>query len=147
MGAWIEIFILLFLLRPTSWSHPTMGAWIEIVSYILSGFLIHCRTPRWVRGLKLLLLQLSMIQSLSHPTMGAWIEIIKKVINKYGIEKSHPTMGAWIEIYYDVVLNCKDLCRTPRWVRGLKFSCIIYSSFPIAGRTPRWVRGLKYSMY
>ena len=52
MGAWIEIqndgtgatYVM---------SHPTMGAWIEILikSTILGN--IDGRTPRWVRGLKL----------------------------------------------------------------------------------------------
>ena len=36
-------------------SHPTMGAWIEIVTDTLSSDIMICRTPRWVRGLKYLL--------------------------------------------------------------------------------------------
>ena len=35
-------------------SHPTMGAWIEIVlPKMLDGIQAFGRTPRWVRGLKL----------------------------------------------------------------------------------------------
>ena len=33
---------------------------------------------------------------------------------------SHPTMGAWIEIYVVYKYYCVLICRTPRWVRGLK---------------------------
>ena len=52
MGAWIEI-----INRVKAWckpvSHPTMGAWIEITPPIDCCNLPPCRTPRWVRGLKL----------------------------------------------------------------------------------------------
>ena len=37
-------------------------------------------------------------------------------------DRSHPTMGAWIEINHPGCLSLKILGRTPRWVRGLKFS-------------------------
>ena len=57
------------------WSHPTMGAWIEIN-----------------RGYNLDLI------IASHPTMGAWIEICASAQTYYDNLKSHPTMGAWIEI-------------------------------------------------
>ena len=53
MGAWIEICLLLFLLEAQRLSHPTMGAWIEIVVLLFLLVSINCRTPRWVRGLKL----------------------------------------------------------------------------------------------
>ena len=59
-------------------SHPTMGAWIEIL--IISSVMSDGLT--------------------SHPTMGAWIEIINGVIYSCDLVKSHPTMGAWIEIYF-----------------------------------------------
>ena len=52
--------------------------------------------------------------------MGAWIEINTLGIRNRGV-KSHPTMGAWIEIVSVVHLLKVLLCRTPRWVRGLKF--------------------------
>ena len=97
MGAWIEIYGIMnelvgvcvaphdgcvdwncelirqFTIR--EWSHPTMGAWIEIIT-----------------------IKTSAISSLSHPTMGAWIEIIVKVMSALLHTTSHPTMGAWIEI-------------------------------------------------
>ena len=56
-------------------SHPTMGAWIEIIKWE------EFRKPTpW-----------------SHPTMGAWIEIYEWYAN-ITFAPSHPTMGAWIEI-------------------------------------------------
>ena len=33
-------------------SHPTMGAWIEILKCRGASGLLDGRTPRWVRGLK-----------------------------------------------------------------------------------------------
>ena len=96
MGAWIEIAKTV-LCESGIMSHPTMGAWIEIKRQMetkKSGF---CRTPRWVRGLKLLFRAKMMPCVRSHPTMGAWIEI------KDGKECIVGHEG-----------------RTPRWVRGLK---------------------------
>ena len=74
--------------------------------------------------------------------MGAWIEIMGGYIIELIREESHPTMGAWIEIVFNASMyfnlkvaphdGCVDwnpyliayqlpwLCRTPRWVRGLK---------------------------
>ena len=100
------------------------------------------RTPRWVRGLKFLLLNCWWFLFPSHPTMGAWIEI--NLCDKF------------IERFFR---------RTPRWVRGLKSflqfvvlcdrivaphdGCVDWNSFGTffvtfwCGRTPRWVRGLK----
>ena len=79
-------------------SHPTMGAWIEI----------------------LVCIALLTLANTSHPTMGAWIEI-KLEAERYAQLKSHPTMGAWIEILLNLfLLLLSDLSRTPRWVRGLK---------------------------
>ena len=57
-------------------SHPTMGAWIEILLNLLIVEIEHCRTPRWVRGLKYKEgRDAELLTELSHPTMGAWIEI------------------------------------------------------------------------
>ena len=33
-------------------SHPTMGAWIEILQIYYNVYMTYSRTPRWVRGLK-----------------------------------------------------------------------------------------------
>ena len=75
-------------------------------------------------------------------------------------------MGAWIEITQVEQQHSISMCRTPRWVRGLKSprgphkpnnfdvaphdGCVDWNSLMIAlgniqsCRTPRWVRGLKY---
>ena len=52
-----------------------MGAWIEIPLAYCAKYLADCRTPRWVRGLKLIKSVLIVVIKMSHPTMGAWIEI------------------------------------------------------------------------
>ena len=103
--------------------------------------------------------------SASHPTMGAWIEIFDRFSTFYS-SLSHPTMGAWIEIRRKHLTVRWWMCRTPRWVRGLKLAwfddlekaravaphdgCVDWNiSFLVVRlyrpyRTPRWVRGLKY---
>ena len=53
MGAWIEISKLYVFVKLSEPSHPTMGAWIEIIFGTLGSIFFKCRTPRWVRGLKL----------------------------------------------------------------------------------------------
>ena len=60
---------------------------------------------------------------MSHPTMGAWIEIMYIPPFKLSLITSHPTMGAWIEIQLEGLQGEMMSSRTPRWVRGLKFSC------------------------
>ena len=78
------------------------------------------RTPRWVRGLKFCLASTMLEYLSSHPTMGAWIEICLSYLYFLYPCLSHPTMGAWIEINpLAGIMICKK-CRTPRWVRGLK---------------------------
>ena len=57
------------------WSHPTMGAWIEISAWTLEDLVRIRRTPRWVRGLKSNKYIPTILAVMSHPTMGAWIEI------------------------------------------------------------------------
>ena len=74
-----------------------MGAWIEITTV---AELLH--------------------STMSHPTMGAWIEIGYMGVFK-ALSLSHPTMGAWIEIEIRLRPLREADCRTPRWVRGLKF--------------------------
>ena len=58
MGAWIEISCT-FRKMTVFWSHPTMGAWIEITILALWA----CKKYR------------------SHPTMGAWIEIALRQVS------------------------------------------------------------------
>ena len=53
--------------------------------------------------------------------MGAWIEIKVEYLVVETRGQSHPTMGAWIEILACLSVSDCTLCRTPRWVRGLKF--------------------------
>ena len=168
-------------------SHPTMGAWIEIEVKRYIWYKGKGRTPRWVRGLK------SCSHSQKNPgprRTPRWVRGLKSWCTSPADHTpwSHPTMGAWIEIQHcikrcnrDVVAphdgcvdwNCLSLwmkqyppCRTPRWVRGLKYLVGVYSrmyfkSHPTMGawieidnpqtlmcgtprRTPRWVRGLKF---
>ena len=57
-------------------SHPSRGAWIEIIRKPIGYVLVGRRTPRGVRGLKLMMVALSVYApALSHPSRGAWIEI------------------------------------------------------------------------
>ena len=53
--------------------------------------------------------------------MGAWIEIqrLKAIAPSLA---SHPTMGAWIEIKSGFTVAQQLKGRTPRWVRGLKYT-------------------------
>ena len=81
MGAWIEIRRGERGCPSRHWSHPTMGAWIEIVN---KAFVL--------------------IFNQSHPTMGAWIEILINPDDLPPVFLSHPTMGAWIEIHMTTIL-------------------------------------------
>ena len=152
--------------------------------------------------------------NLSHPTMGAWIEIMQTLEQyRYITVAPHDGCVDWNELrgnltFIDGVAphdGCVDWntdnkytdyfwgCRTPRWVRGLKYIASLLSSckdnvaphdgcvdwnlwrtntknewqrshptmgawieiaqfysFPqkwVTGRTPRWVRGLKLNYF
>ena len=106
MGAWIEIPDTYALLLKSPESHPTMGAWIEIIDMILCDLPYGSRTPRWVRGLKYNTLKALNREEKSHPTMGAWIEIKTRSIFENERAWSHPTMGAWIEIATGTPTTC-----------------------------------------
>ena len=124
-------------------SHPTMGAWIEIIYHIQSPVFVRCRTPRWVRGLKSSV-SIRPCNNASRRT-PRWVRGLKfrfRKIMKQRLE-SHPTMGAWIEIAPLRCSVCLFGCRTPRWVRGLKYDPYGISLIVVDCRTPRWVRGLK----
>ena len=56
-------------------SHPSRGAWIEIVWKSLTHKGLRGRTPRGVRGLKWLRAAYMDKLPASHPSRGAWIEI------------------------------------------------------------------------
>ena len=97
-GAWIEIIDKLQAAYIIISSHPTRGAWIEIVTITGLNYQVKCRTPHGVRGLKLERRAGEVSIETSHPTRGAWIEIGYAIQKEGGIRKSHPTRGAWIEI-------------------------------------------------
>ena len=103
MGAWIEIVCKRPSIDTREPSHPTMGAWIEIATR-LSGTASATVAPHdgcvdW------------------NTSFNKWLE--RKL-------ESHPTMGAWIEIVSQLRLKVRqDRSRTPRWVRGLKYSIAI----------------------
>ena len=87
-------------------SHPTRGAWIEMV------YPVGHKGPVG-----------------SHPTRGAWIEIgvFGSIVNNLA---SHPTRGAWIEINSTYTINVNVARRTPPGVRGLKSrSLILFLAF------------------
>ena len=141
-----------------------MGAWIEIHMLLVNLYNVCGRTPRWVRGLKYLLLHKVVRQTKSHPTMGAWIEIFttSAVILLTSVAP-HDGCVDWNLLVTG--LPQKTASRTPRWVRGLKSFKLVNPSpwilsHPTMGawieifvllvllnllnsRTPRWVRGLK----
>ena len=81
----------------TGESHPSRGAWIEILKNARKHHVCYSRTPHGVRGLKLRDEQTRSIPDLSHPSRGAWIEI-SWTRPKCRIVSSHPSRGAWIEI-------------------------------------------------
>ena len=141
-----------------------MGAWIEINGCWRRWGQQHCRTPRWVRGLKS---YLSIIPARIWRRTPRWVRGLKFCF--FGVLKnkfmSHPTMGAWIEI-------SSNVCCDPTAVVAPHDGCVDWNStlltskdiFPAShptmgawieieqmkgmrqglfGRTPRWVRGLK----
>ena len=75
MGAWIEIlFINLFNRNYEVAPHDGCVDWNMEADFEVkeeTG-----RTPRWVRGLKSVVLSSDVVLIMSHPTMGAWIEIL-----------------------------------------------------------------------
>ena len=104
------------------WSHPTMGAWIEIAFSKSLNTLTACRTPRWVRGLKLHWYHLHwLLQWSSHPTMGAWIEMVSSVV--WTFQTSNVTSRIGVRgLKWDLLFRNKlsNRCRPPRRMRGLK---------------------------
>ena len=51
-GAWIEILCDVSKLDTKEGSHPTRGAWIEMLVVLMMAEPTGCRTPHGVRGLK-----------------------------------------------------------------------------------------------
>ena len=56
-------------------SHPSRGAWIEIIVHGAVNKALIRRTPRGVRGLKFGVMGGGGRPNMSHPSRGAWIEI------------------------------------------------------------------------
>ena len=75
-GAWIEM-LLKSPSRTSFMSHPSRGAWIEICGCTVSADMKKGRTPHGVRGLKYDVLRLCAVYAMSHPSRGAWIEIYR----------------------------------------------------------------------
>ncbi len=95
-GAWIEIGRAMHRADREE-SHPARGAWIEIPPPEPTCSECLRRTPRGVRGLKLLDALCSQRIQKSHPARGAWIEILH-ILNHAFLHQSHPARGAWIEM-------------------------------------------------
>ena len=74
-GAWIEIVSVQRLRHGPGPSHPTRGAWIEISQADGTGQGCNRRTPHGVRGLKWPSGTVEPVPARSHPTRGAWIEM------------------------------------------------------------------------
>ena len=96
VGAWIETDSELAKAAAKKVA-PYVGAWIEtdICTDTTTRLMSH---PTWVRGLKLLIVFLTLINFLVAPYVGAWIET-NNGKNQMPCVRSHPT-----------------------WVRGLKLS-------------------------
>ena len=144
MGAWIEILTQIAKKMNVSTSHPTMGAWIEILTplFLIPSALVapHDGCVDWNKGV---IEQRNDVKQ-SHPTMGAWIEIsiLGNLITL--CTKSHPTMGAWIEIalrFWQVRQLRLSHPTMGAWIEICLMKRHLITSFR---RTPRWVRGLKY---
>ena len=58
-------------------SHPTRGAWIEMIGNEGIAAMSTGRTPHGVRGLKSYAAASVSVSNASHPARGAWIEISK----------------------------------------------------------------------
>ena len=59
---------------------------------------------------------------------------------------SQPSWAAWIEILIEVVLKVSNYCRSPLWLRGLKFF-VTSKELLVCGRSPLGLRGLKYRRF
>ena len=79
-------------------SHPTRGAWIEILTVAESPLTSTSRTPHGVRGLKYPVYRGAQGRSLGRTPHG--VRGLKYLCAQGGPGKlvSHPTRGAWIEI-------------------------------------------------
>ena len=105
-------------------SHPTRGAWIEIILPRASTEKASRRTPHGVRGLK-------------------WLFELPNERNSR--RTPHGVRG--LKSVLDYKLYFQRPCRTPHGVRGLKYTASSQCSSRCPGRTPHGVRGLKYPLF
>ena len=141
-GAWIEIMSV-WTRRSGIRSHPSRGAWIEIKAARSRRTRARRRTPHGVRGLKYKRPGRPVCAGVSHPSRGVWIEMDWWQLQP-GVNRSHPSRGAWIEIRSPSSTWEPTRRRTPHGVRGLK-SVKIHPALGMAqSRTPHGVRGLKF---
>ena len=124
-------------------SHPSRGAWIEILPCSASNARTPSRTPHGVRGLKSL--QVRATPRLTRRRTPHGVRGLKFIgISDYEYAlRSHPSRGAWIEIGCEQIPGRLDGCRTPHGVRGLKSQNPV-RKYRVPRRTPHGVRGLKY---
>ena len=109
------------VVRDVGQSHPSRGAWIEIGGGQPMRKQLIGRTPRGVRGLKLL--QLTAEKTVCNGRTPRGVRGLK-FMEGGGVGLAEPG-------------------RTPRGVRGLKYLPSLCVCAPILRRTPRGVRGLK----
>ena len=101
-------------------SHPTRGAWIEMLSPDILKLLVQKSHPTRGAWIEICNIYLDNMNCVSHPTRGAWIEILINHHNKIFVQ-SHPTRGAWIEILASAATQIITVGRTLPGVRGLKY--------------------------
>ena len=145
MGAWIEIAQTCFY--PIPFSVAPHDGCVDWNLYIRTPSAMRkCRTPRWVRGLKLTALILRTVIVCRTPRWVRGLKYLPHLIIRLLLcvaphdgcvdwnndyipfivfsNMSHPTMGAWIEITLVILFTSFTIGRTPRWVRGLKYNYI-----------------------
>ena len=120
MGAWIEIHAqislrTLIIVAP----HDGCVDWnFLLTAYCLLWAL--SRTPRWVRGLKLLSISFIIVR---HSRTPRWVRGLKSFNASYtplgNLVAPHDGCVDWNVLIFKY--SSGWLCRTPRWVRGLKY--------------------------
>ena len=105
--------------RICSMSHPSRGAWIEILTDRRLYGEPDSRTPRGVRGLKSRRTSTTSSPSRRTPRGVRGLKSKNQSPNNHS-KQSHPSRGAWIEIAMRALDELEVEGRTPRGVRGLK---------------------------
>ena len=189
MGAWIEILVSVDGRIQTRSRTPRWVRGLKLNNLSLFSLLQIVAPHDGCVDWNCFKIKKLVINNLSHPTMGAWIEIYLQ-IEKEEYENVAPHDGCvdWNRINVICIDSCDNVAphdgcvdwnqlalssqafplqsRTPRWVRGLKFShwhlirqffivaphdgcvdwnlCLHLQNQKEIRRTPRWVRGLKF---